>query len=160
MAVSLVGSWSSAVDGADPSGTVTVGSGTNRVLIYVVGAVITGYSISSMTVGGVSADWKLSYIETSGSAFGLNDQRLWAYVWGEDTLAAMSSTTVAYDDGVAPPAKLTSMYATYASVEQVSPPTATAWDNDTDVLSVDTTSDSGDRIIVALTRHNATATFR
>ncbi len=112
----------------DPSGAVTLGTGTNRTLIFVQqGLTVTQSTTASVAIGGQPATGfqaeKWAY--DSGSAH----VQCWLWWWDEAACAAISaggSSNISYSDDEVNFRSRVGNYATFGSVDQASPITIVA----------------------------------
>lgn len=156
MAVSRVGSWAAMVDGSDPTGSLTVGSGSNRMFVsYILTEQGSQRTISTYTVGGQAASYTAEIFLEAGA----DDQEINVFIWNEIAVAAMSGSTVSYTDGTGP-SKLSWTYATYKDVKQASPTITTDGSTDATQLSITSTSVAADMILAGFSSHaNVRAPF-
>ena len=124
MAVTKVQDWSTATEG-DPSGSPTIGSGSNRLLLLSLNYEWTGtltVDPPTLTIGGQSyTDVHRLYLDYSG---GGDDLYVFLYYWNEAAIAAMSGSAISFSDGEAA-AKQAWSVATFAGVNQTTPVTFT-----------------------------------
>ena len=90
MAVSVLNAWQGQTAG-DPSGSLTISAGTNRMLFiqYFAEKGNPSPSFTSITVGGQAPTGSSVLTEVHGGA----NQISWAWYWDEAAIAAMSGTT-------------------------------------------------------------------
>ena len=120
MAVSRVGSWASMTTGSEPSGTVTIGSGSNRMLLFVMFRERgTDWSVTTFTIGGQTFSYHgNAYLNATPDLFA----RVW--IWNESQIAAMSGNTISYSDDTTG-AKISWSSATFQDCEQAEPDIST-----------------------------------
>lgn len=158
MAVSKTQDWA-AITTTEPAGTVTIGSGTNRVLIFV-----DGYeydedaSVGSTEIGGQSAPYsgKLYFDLGGTNNIGI---RYWA--WDEAALGAMSGNSISYVDNASTVmSKVGFTYATFASCDQTTPLVVNSSSGSSvNTLGVPCVGTSGDYVAVVGTRDSGNRKF-
>ena len=133
---------------ADPSGDLTIDSGSNRKLVLIWARENnTDPNPTSMTVGGSSADEFLKY---EVSVIGQPLQWHYWWIWDESTIGGMSGTTVSLTATTAAFGRAWG-YGVIEDTNQaaLSSLTDTVYDNDANAsINITTTSDSGDLITV------------
>ena len=156
MAVSRVGSWAAVTQGTDPSGSVTIGAGSDRILIAVVSAMKDLFNVSVFSIGGQAATGSYEEIDTTNSPDHVN----YVYYWDEATIAAMSGSTISWTSDTTV-GKFAFSYATFQGVDQVIPfaVQGSSYSASTDSFDVTTTSGADDYIIVSVVRSNANRDF-
>ena len=153
MALSRVGSWLAFTDGTnvydgsdvDPAGSVTIGAGSNRMIVFLVWCELgSQLTVSAFTIGGQAASYT-GYMYQNASP----DLNILAFVWNESAIGSMSGSTISYTDDQSSN-KMGWSYATFQDVKQASP-TITSTNTGTTATEVDvtTTSTSSDIIIAA-----------
>ena len=155
MAVAVNNAWQTITAGTsgssgEPSGTVTISAGSDRMLVF--GQIINQsgqLTISTLTVGGQAASYTRDYFVDNGT----NDLQLQMHIWNEAAIAAMSGTTISYTDDDTYPAPAGWSFGGWENVKQEDPFTATVpvdEDNDLDgqTLNLTTTSTANDYIIL------------
>ena len=152
MALSRVGSWLAFTDGTnvydgtdvDPAGSVTIGSGSNRMLVFLVwcelGAQLT---VGTFTIGGQSASYTGNVYQNASP-----DLNILAFVWNESAIGSMSGSTISYSDSQSSN-KMGWSYATFQDVKQASPTITSADATSATEVDVTTTSTANDIIIAA-----------
>tara|TARA_R100000808_G_scaffold24912_1_gene59281 strand:+ start:7371 stop:8051 length:681 start_codon:yes stop_codon:yes gene_type:complete len=120
MAVSRVGSWAAMSTGSEPSGTVTIGSGSNRMLVFLMFRERgTDWEATTFTIGGQSFSYYgNSYLDSTPDLF------VRAWIWNESAIAGMSGNTISYADNTTG-AKISWSSATFQDCEQVEPDIST-----------------------------------
>lgn len=94
-----IGTWTGFTNGSDPSGSATINAGTNRKFVLMVMGE-TDLSVVpplSVTVGGQSPSESKSITLEIGVGFA--DLAIYAFIFDEATIAAMSGSTISYSDG-------------------------------------------------------------
>lgn len=146
---SVARSWS-ALSSADPSGTVTIGSGDSRILVLAQTAEFSGAFSADCTIGGQSATGSYSVDQAVVTAH-LTINAWW---WNDAALEAMSGNSISYSDN-ATLSKQHFSYITLSSADQASPiATSTVYDSSTDSVDLTTTSDANDHIIAIVARES------
>tara|TARA_Y100001951_G_scaffold99273_1_gene101072 strand:+ start:2574 stop:3614 length:1041 start_codon:yes stop_codon:yes gene_type:complete len=143
--------WQSLIN-SDPTGTATIGSGTNRLLVVVQTAEYSSsFSVSAMTVGGQSATGSYSVDQqTTGTAHSTIN----AFWWNQSALEAMSGNGISYADN-APLSKRHFNYITLKDVNQTAPvSTSTIFTDNVNSVDLATTSDSDDYVIAVVARNS------
>lgn len=90
MAVAILDGWSGQTAGA-PTGTLTVSSGSDRLLVVTYMAEVGTASFTSFTIGGEAPTGSL--VETSPD---ITNQKIWTWYWDEAAITAMSDFTVSF----------------------------------------------------------------
>ncbi len=159
MAVSRTQAWTSAAS-ADPSGTTTIGGGTNRVLIFTLMGEFSGNITASVGIGGVAATSFGKYYYNLGSA---DDLYVWNWYWDESDLESMSGNTISYSDNGTFVKKFWS-YATFASADQTTPvvfsSAASEVVTSADPLVIPTPGESGDYAVIPVSYRTNDLTVR
>lgn len=144
-----------ALSSAQPSGTVTIGGGSNRCLILVQTAEFSGSFSASVAIGGQAA---------TGTTARRLQTTAWSHIffwwWDETALQAMSGNTISYDDeSGGGPISLSKTHFSYITVQDVdqTSPVNTAFNTValSNTIDVGTVSDSNDYAIVAVVRDSA-----
>jgi hypothetical protein len=144
--VSVAQAWSSA--NSEPTGSVTIGTGTDRLLVATVHYEIIGdVSISTFTIGGQSATGSHQlFYDTTG-----DDLHVFVYYWDESDIDSMSGSTVSFTDDVVA-TKVAWSVATFEGVDQTSPISFNDATGSTvsssNKLSVTTTGEDGDWTVI------------
>jgi len=151
MAVARINSWSALTTGSDPTGTVTVGAGANRMLVmYLLVEYSSDFTVSTFTVGGQAASYTDSVHIDDGTA----DQIIKVFIWNQAALVAMTGTSISYtDDGTM--TKGSWAYATFKTVTQAAPTIVKDAQTGVDTLTLTTTSTSSDFLVGAITDKSA-----
>jgi hypothetical protein len=143
MAATISQDWQTVIN-SEPTGSLTIGTGSNRMFVLITTAETDGdYTISVMTVGGESATYTFDVFWESG---GTNDLKVTAHVWNEAAIAAMSGSTASYTDDTTD-AKKHFNYITMQDTAQQSPPDDSPSVSSSTTHDVDTTSTSDDWIL-------------
>ena len=157
MAVTVLDSWTNTVD-SDPSGSVTISSGSNRAAILALHAETDGEPVvSTMTIGGQAATQEYEIFQSDG----VDDMTMFVYLWDESAIAAMSGSAISYADN-ATLTKRAWSFGTYAGVDQTTFPAAQASFLETSNSAssdVTTTSNDGERIVVTGIVKNSTGSL-
>ena len=152
MALSRVGSWLAFTDGTnvydgtdvDPAGSVTIGAGSNRMIVFLVWCELgSQLTVSAFTIGGQAASYT-GYMYQNASP----DLNILAFVWNESAIGSMSGSTISYTDDQSSN-KMGWSYATYQDVKQASLTMTTGDATGGDTINVTTTSTASDMIIAA-----------
>jgi hypothetical protein len=149
MAVTVLDAWDAATTG-DPTGTIGISAGSDRLLVCGQTYEFNGQaSVSTFTVGGQTYDGVVEIFWENGES----DQYVGFYYWKEATIAAMSGSAVSYTDDLTL-GKETFSFATYAGVDQATPVTDEnkGTNTSTDQISLTTTSTTDDYDVVAVSR--------
>lgn len=160
MAVSKTQDWPApSVSSATPSGTLTIGGGTNRVLLFVQGIEINSTASCSVGIGGIGATGLGRTFWESGGA---GDLQINYWYWNESALQSMSGNGVSYfEDSVL--SKQAWSYATFSSCDQTTPVVAafavSASISNSVPLGVATVGNSSDYVAIAGVRDTANRTF-
>ncbi len=153
MAVSRVGSWLAFthevnVDGngqVDPTGTVTIGSGSNRMLVFIQLCELSAQLTASLTIGGASASYT-GYVYQDASP----DLNILVWIWDESDIGGMTGSTISYSDSQSNQ-KHGWTYATFQDVDQgVTPAITTNHVIGGQTFDLTTTSDSDDIVVVGI----------
>ena len=150
MAVSKSQEWTAAAS-ADPSGTATIGGGTNRVLIFSLMGEFSGNVTTSVGIGGVAATSVGKFYYNLGSA---DDLYVWNWYWDESDLESMSGNTISYSQDKVFNKKFWS-YATFASADQTTPIVFSSAASETatsaNPLVIPTPGETGDYAVIPVT---------
>ena len=149
----IVGTWTLAYD-VEPTGDATVGAGTDRKLVWIIrNEAVALRTISTFTIGGQTASEVFTpYNQTVDTT---ENHRIYAYVWDETKIAAMTGTTVSYTDDQAMTTPHDGFCSAYVTVQGVDQTAFGDWDDivhefngaDDDV-DVDTVSTAADYVAV------------
>ena len=143
MSATRVAAWTKTEDG-NPVGTVTIAAGSNRKFVVIVQAETTGQPTSNtFTIGGQT------YTESFEDYFdnGAQDCWLYAYIWNEAAIAAMSGSTISYNITGTQNARLWA-YAMIQDTNQGVTFKSATQSSGSDTFNVTTTSSAGDFIVV------------
>ena len=156
MTVSRVGSWSALASG-DPTGTITIGAGSNRILMMVVSVETASvFSIATLEIGGQGFTDSFS-----ASLIGTTTVVGHILIWDEDAIAAMSGSSVGNYTHAGVETGKNWQYATFQDVEDQDDPVEFSSASGLTVDSVDLDTESyTDGYIVALgIRNNPSREF-
>lgn len=159
MTAARVGSWSAVTTG-DPSGTLTIGSGTNRILVVVVTAEstsVTPFSVNTLTVGGQAP----SEVHSAAANSGVSDLSVFVAIWDEAAIAAMSGSSVSGFSHNGTEDGLVWQYATFADVLDQDAPVQffAASGSSVDDLDVLSGSFLEDYVVCVGVRHDGSRAF-
>ena len=159
MAVTKTQDWATvSLSSATPSGSVTIGSGTNRTLLFVQGIENAGTASTSVGIGNIAAANTGRVFWESGGA---GDLQINYWYFAEDELSAMSGTGIAYSGPILNKQAWT--YATFSSCDQDSPvifANAVSLSISNSVgLGVATVGDGSDFVVIAGCRDTQNRTF-
>lgn len=157
MAVSRVGSWEAMDDGetfsmggsdVDPdnwSGTLSVGAGSNRMLVFMLMCENSSQLIvDTFTIGGQSPSYS-GYMYQNASP----DNNVMVWIWNESAIGSMSGVSIAYHDN-ATNKKNAWSFATYKDVLQETPAITTNYVTGGQTFDLTTTSDADDMVVAAM----------
>ena len=155
MTVTIDSAWATVTHDTDPIGPITLGTGSNRLLVFLQSAehgTANPVAYSAFTIGGVAATADYSVGFVTGAAI----STLNFLVWNDAAITSMSGAAVSYEDGITLGNQVWT-YATYQDVDQTTPVTDTGSSTtaSADSLAVTTTSTSDDIILVGSTRSAA-----
>ena len=158
MAVSRVGSWEAMDDGqtfsmggtdVDPdnwTGTLSVGAGSNRMLVFILMTEDSSrVTPSSFTIGGQAYSYSGSMYQDASP-----DNTINVHIWNEAAIDSMSGTAIVYYDDGNVNNKCAWAFATYKDVKQASPTITTNYVTGGKTFDLTTTSTSNDMIVAAM----------
>jgi len=90
MAVTILDAWSGQTAGSPNAASLTISSGSDRVLVLSYFAEVGTHALTSITVGTVAPTGSL--VETSPD---VSNQKIWTWYWDEAAIASMTGSTVA-----------------------------------------------------------------
>lgn len=163
MAVSKAQEWVTPTS-VDPSGTTTIGGGTNRCMIFSMQAEFSGDVTCSVAIGNVAATGlRKVFYDIGGSAEG-DDLFIWNWYWDEAALESMAGNNISYSDS-----DVTNFgdkrfwsYATFASCDQTIPIVFSSAVSDVvssaNPLVIPTPGESGDFVITPSSYRSGTGT--
>jgi len=142
---------------SDPAGTITIGSGANRLLVVVQTAENAGsFTVNTMTVGGQAATGSYSIDNATVAAHSIIN----AWWWDQATLQAMSGNYINYSDDTAL-SKQHFNYITLKHVNQSSPvATSMIYEASADEVDLTTTSNADDIILAIVARESGNRDIR
>jgi len=150
MAIQIAQDWAAVASGSvDPSGTFTIGSGTNRTTIMVMTVEFGNTFTASAAIGTVAYTGRGEHdFDIGGGERVLT--RYW--YWDEAAIDSMSGSNVSYSDNRSNVIKRHWSYATFSSADQTTPLTvnssaASAVTSATPIL-VATPGESGDHVVL------------
>lgn len=142
---------------SDPAGTITIGSGANRLLVVVQTAEnANSFTVNTMTVGGQAATGSYSIDNATVAAHSTIN----AWWWDQTKLQAMSGNYISYSDD-ATLNKQHFNYITLKHVDQSSPvATSMVYQASTDEVDLATTSNADDIILAIVARESGNRDIR
>ena len=145
MAVTKTEEWSTIANGTEPNGSTPIGSGENKMLVYIIlrerG---TDFTVSTFTVGGVSYDYS-GEVRLDSTP----DLIIKAFFWDDASIESMSSDIIDYTDDVTG-LKIGWSFATFANTRQQEPIVASDTTASGTYVDITSTSTSNDMLIGAL----------